>query len=107
MSLIDDLSKRNVKVLLIGNKSDLEDEREVSYSEALEFAESNNYYYIETSCIKNENVFEAFEKIIIETYKDIKLEEKKSENHSNTIKLFNSTNLTHKKEACWNIKYKN
>ena len=32
---------------------------------------------METSCLKNENVFEAFEKIIIYTTVDKKLEDKK------------------------------
>lgn len=71
-NLINKFSKRNVKVILIGNKSDLKDKREISYEEALNFADSNNYYYIETSCVQNKNVFEVFERMIIEVYKDIK-----------------------------------
>ena len=63
---------------MIGNKSDLENEREISYEEASNFASSNNYYYIETSCLENKNVFQAFEKIIIETYKE-KVKEKEDE----------------------------
>ena len=56
--------KRDVKVILVGNKIDLENEIEVSYEEAANFALLNDYLYIETSCVRNINVFETFEKII-------------------------------------------
>ncbi len=71
---------------MIGNKSDLEDIREISYEEASNFASSNNYYYIETSCLENKNVFQAFEKIIIETYKE-KVKEKKKEDGEKLFKI--------------------
>lgn len=77
-----------MKVILIGNKSDLEYKREVSYEEASNFASSNNYYYIETSCLENKNVLQAFEKIIIETYKETEKEkEKEKKNGENLIKI--------------------
>ena len=61
---IKEKCKRDIKVILVGNKSDLEEKREVSFQEANDFASLNNYIHIQTSCLKNENVFEAFEKII-------------------------------------------
>ena len=64
--------KINIKVMLIGNKKDLETERQVSFKEANDFALLNNYIYMETSCLLNENVFEAFEKIIEITEEDIR-----------------------------------
>ena len=56
--------KNDLKVILVGNKIDLEKNIEVSYEEAANFAFKNDYIYIETSCVRNENIFEAFEKII-------------------------------------------
>ena len=51
--------------MLLGNKSDKEDKREVSQKEGQDFAHSNNYdLFYETSCVKNENVSEAFENLI-------------------------------------------
>ena len=61
---VKELCKKNVKVILVGNKTDLEDKREISYEEGINLAYLNNYLFIETSCLKNENVYEAFEKII-------------------------------------------
>lgn len=56
--------KNDLKVILVGNKIDLEENIKVSYEEAANFAFKNDYIYIETSCVRNENIFEAFEKII-------------------------------------------
>jgi small GTP-binding protein len=61
---IKEKCKSDIKVILVGNKIDLENEIEVSYEEAAKFALLNDYLYIETSCARNKNVFEAFEKII-------------------------------------------
>ena len=56
--------KKNVKVILVGNKTDLEYDRKISYNEGANLAFLHNFLFIETSCIKNINVYEAFEKII-------------------------------------------
>lgn len=53
----------NVKVILLGNKADLEDKREVPLEEAEEFAFLNNYLFMEISCQTNKNIKEAFETI--------------------------------------------
>ena len=58
--------------ILIGNKSDLEEEREVSYEEAKDFATENNLEFIECSAKNGLNVEEAFlstAKIIIDKVK--------------------------------------
>ena len=57
------------KKILIGNKCDLEEEREISKDEGEAFAMRNGMQYIETSAKINTNVNEAFEnlaKIMIE-----------------------------------------
>ena len=60
-----------MKVILIGNKVDLKEQRLVSQEEGAKFAEENNYYFKETSCEKNFNVADAFETIIIMTHSDM------------------------------------
>ena len=52
-------SERVVK-MLIGNKSDLEGARTVSYEEATNYAKCNGMKYIETSAKTSKNVTEAF-----------------------------------------------
>lgn len=68
------------KVMLIGNKKDLECSRQISFEEANNFALSNNYIYMETSCKNNENVYESFEKVVEITLNERKKREKKREN---------------------------
>ena len=55
--------KHGVKypTLLVGNKQDLENERQVNYSEAKEMADKWGIEYIETSAKTNFNCKEAFE----------------------------------------------
>ena len=51
----------NIVVLLVGNKSDLEDKREVSFEEAQDYASQRNMAFIETSALDSSNVEQAFE----------------------------------------------
>lgn len=56
--------KPNVLIVLIGNKSDLEDQRKISTSEALEYSQQENlYFFCETSAKEGVNVVEVFKKI--------------------------------------------
>ena len=54
---------QNVPLLLVGNKQDLSNERQVPYSVAKETADSWGIEYIETSAKTNFNCKEAFEKL--------------------------------------------
>lgn len=49
-----------VKVLLVGNKCDLADKRDVSYDEARSFADEHGMPFIETSAKDNTAVTDAF-----------------------------------------------
>ncbi|EFA79326.1 Rab GTPase [Heterostelium album PN500] len=50
----------NMTIILIGNKSDLEQKRAVSYEEGAKFAEENGLIFLETSAKTAANVEEAF-----------------------------------------------
>ena len=81
---IKEMCKKNIKVILLGNKSDLANERKVSLEEATNFALKNEYMFMETSCLKNANVADAFETLIeitnIESKNNIISEKKEDEN---------------------------
>ena len=66
--------KKNVKVILFGNKTNLEDKRVVKSEEGAGLDLENDYIFLETSCLKNTNVSTAFETLIentnIETQKN-------------------------------------
>ena len=70
----------NVPLLLVGNKQDLSNERQVIYREAKEMADSWGIEYIETSAITNFNCKEAFEKLATKI-----VENKNRQNGNNRI----------------------
>ena len=53
----------NAAIMLVGNKCDLEDARQVTYSEALSLANRHGIQYIETSAMNDTNVAEAFQRL--------------------------------------------
>lgn len=53
-------SSHNIVIMLIGNKSDLEEKRAVSREEGEAFAQKNGLQFLETSAKTAENVEEAF-----------------------------------------------
>jgi small GTP-binding protein len=62
----------NPKLLcLIGNKCDLEDQRQVTKQEALDFARKHNLKYIETSAKTNENIESVFVYVSTNLHKQV------------------------------------
>lgn len=57
--------------MLVGNKCDLEDIREVSVEEGKSFAEEEGLFFMETSALEATNVQTAFEMVIREIYTNI------------------------------------
>ena len=53
-------SSKSICVILIGNKKDLEDKRQVTYEEGENFAKENGLMFLETSAKTAYNVVEAF-----------------------------------------------
>ena len=78
--------KKDVKVILLGNKTDLEDKRVISPEEGAGLALENDYIFMETSCLKNSNVASAFETLIELT----NIEEKRKQNKNIQINVNNS-----------------
>eukprot|EP00123_Amoebidium_parasiticum_P019549 comp26668_c0_seq1/m.47114 comp26668_c0_seq1/g.47114 ORF comp26668_c0_seq1/g.47114 comp26668_c0_seq1/m.47114 type:complete len:214 (-) comp26668_c0_seq1:39-680(-) len=54
------LASPDVTLVLVGNKADLEEEREVTFLEASRFAQENGMLFVETSAVTGDNVIEAF-----------------------------------------------
>ena len=53
-------SSKTITVILIGNKKDLEEKRQVTYEEGEAFAKENDLMFLETSAKTSYNVVEAF-----------------------------------------------
>lgn len=54
------LASPNIIIILVGNKKDLEEQREVTFLEASNFAQENDLIFLETSAKTGENVEESF-----------------------------------------------
>lgn len=54
--------------MLVGNKSDLEDERQVTVEDAKEFAQKEGLFFLETSALEATNVEPAFMTVLTEIF---------------------------------------
>ena len=100
---IEKNANKNVFKLLIGNKSDLEPQRQVQFDEGKAFAESNGMKFIETSAKTDQKVKEAFETLTKEIIKDnLNRNKPLSDDEKHKIKLnSNTTDINKKKkEGC-------
>jgi Ras-related protein Rab-11A len=65
---IKENAEPNIVIMLVGNKCDLSNLREVKTDDATKFAEERNMAYIESSALESTNVDIAFQKVIGEIY---------------------------------------
>jgi len=54
------LANNNCAIVVVGNKADLKEQREVTHVEACRFAQENDLIFLETSALSGEGVDEAF-----------------------------------------------
>ncbi|KAG8497339.1 hypothetical protein CXB51_008654 [Gossypium anomalum] len=59
---------KNIVIMLVGNKSDLEKQREVSTEDATEFAQKEGLFFLETSALAAKNVETAFLTVLTEIF---------------------------------------
>ena len=88
-------AKENVFMFLVGNKSDLVDERKVTYEEAKQYADEHELPYIETSAKEGININELFDSSIKSF-----LTNAKNFGGDKNIKLNNQNANTSEKNAC-------
>ena len=60
LSELKENAPKDITIILIGNKNDLENERQVSYQEGESFAKENGLLFLETSAKTANNIAEAF-----------------------------------------------
>eukprot|EP00930_Biecheleria_cincta_P028588 TRINITY_DN19956_c0_g1_i1.p1 TRINITY_DN19956_c0_g1~~TRINITY_DN19956_c0_g1_i1.p1 ORF type:complete len:225 (+),score=40.73 TRINITY_DN19956_c0_g1_i1:105-779(+) len=56
-----DQTDDTIDIMLVGNKCDLADQREVKFMDATRWARNNNLLFLETSAVTGENVQEVFQ----------------------------------------------
>ncbi|RZR84258.1 hypothetical protein BHM03_00011029 [Ensete ventricosum] len=59
---------RNIVIMLVGNKTDLENQRAVTTEDAREFAEKENLFFLETSALEATNIENAFQTVLTEIF---------------------------------------
>ena len=97
---IKEKCKPNIKVILLGNKTDLEN-REVSSKEGVDLSLEHNYTFMETSCLKNHNVADAFETLIEETNREAVNQQIANQQMANSNIQINNTQITSKSSSCF------
>ena len=104
---IQDLSMygdKNITMLLIGNKSDLEDKRQIKKEVGEEKAKEFGLGFIETSACSGVNINKAFKTLLKEVCNKYSEEKKNNEefedNNGNNIEISSGDNEVKKKTCC-------
>ncbi|KAF6133969.1 hypothetical protein GIB67_040733 [Kingdonia uniflora] len=80
-------SDTTVAKMLVGNKSDLNNIRDVSVEEGKTLAEENGLFFMETSALDSTNVKIAFDMVIREIYVTVSRKVLKSDSHKGGLSL--------------------
>ena len=91
-------NETNFKIIIVGNKLDMESNREVSIEKLKKLAEKKNCQYFETSAKKNINVETMFLSIINEMINNIK--NTQDSITESTINLSNDKSIIENKKNC-------
>ena len=99
---IKEKCKKDIQIILLGNKADLENKRKVPSEEGAKLALENNYIFLETSCLKNSNVADAFETLIEITNREIKANRNQNKDleKSNNVKISVKDQINPQKSSC-------
>lgn len=90
---IKNTARKNASMLIIGNKSDLNEDREVTTEQGKQFAAKNGIDYLETSSKMHIGVDEAFETLVKKILEQREIEEglsDKNEGGSKGVQLGNT-----------------
>ena len=91
--------------MLVGNKCDLDEIREVSKEEGKRVAEEEGLFFMETSALDSTNVEAAFEVVIREIYNNLSRKSLKSDSYKaaltvNRVTLVNSESKPRSISSC-------
>ena len=88
----------SIPIIIVGNKIDLEDKRDVEKDDANKFAQENNYKYFETSAKTGEGVDNAVRELVRQILASKDKEDPGEKN--NNIKLQGNKEDNQKKKGC-------
>ncbi|OAY32152.1 ras-related protein RABA6b [Manihot esculenta] len=87
---IKEFGKADMVIVLVGNKSDLGNSRQIGEEEAMNFAEAQGLCFMETSALEKKNVDEAFLEMIFKIHE---ITTQKSLQAKNNIENNNNNNI--------------
>jgi len=93
---IKENGSKDITIVLIGNKNDLENERQISYDEGESFAEKNGLLFFETSAKTSSKIAEAFNTSALKILNNIQ-NLGKDPNLNNGIKINNEKEILSRK----------
>jgi GTPase SAR1 family protein len=94
---VRDICSKNVEVIVVGNKSDRNFERDISFKEAFDYCQKNKLDYIEVSALNGNNVKDVFYRVAKNLAKKSNDSVMNSKNNSR-VKLGKSTDSSRIKE---------
>ncbi|CAJ2668787.1 unnamed protein product [Trifolium pratense] len=100
------LDELKMAMMLVGNKCDLDNIRDVSIDEGKSLAESEGLFFMETSALDSTNVKTAFEMVIREIYNNVSRKVLNSDTYKaelsvNRVSLVNNGNSTSKQNSSY------
>lgn len=99
MNEVEKHASDNISRILVGNKSDMESARQVTYEEGKELADHYNVRFLETSAKDCKNVDEAFTMMTKEIKSRVQISQpKRPQGEGNATKISKSTHATKKLE---------
>ena len=94
---INDINGKNKEIVLIGNKIDLSEKREVSKAIAIDYAKALNIKYFECSSLKGLNVYEILNEFIFGVY-NIKSQKNEIEEEKQEPKMLENNDNKNKRQ---------
>ncbi len=89
---VNNYAEKNIEILIVGNKSDLIEERKADESQVINFCRDNGYKYIETSAKEGTNILKIFEELSLDLTLSYKKEMKEQMNREFLINNFEDKN---------------
>ena len=93
---------KNICIVILGNKSDLNDKREVSKEEGMKKSEIHKTAFLETSALNGDNIGKAFDEIIEQIIQNNKsfFEDNNKKEMDKGVNLNDSNKDNDKKKCC-------
>ena len=109
---IHDETNKNISIVIVGNKCDLENERKVPTEKAKEKAQNLKCAFFETSALKNINIEQIFEQLVNNIFErtggnknddDIQIEFVREDNGNNLANINEGNSEQNNKKGCCNF----